>query len=277
MRIRPNYSRKIIAYCILVIFVLITIFPIIWMVTTSLKAKEEIFGTPLHLLPSSPQWENYSLALRSRPFVLYTFNSLFVSGVSVVISCLFGVMAAMGFTFFNFPWKKFLFISVLASLIIPVEVIAIPLYLMVNKMGLLDTYAGLIIPIMMFPMGIFIMTQYLKTFPVDIYNSAIIDGASNFLVFWRIICPLSIPALSSVAIFSFVMSWNNYLWPLLAISKDNKRTLSLGMALFENSSIVSYNQIMAIAVYGSIPIIVLFLVFQKNFIEGIAATGLKEG
>jgi ABC-type glycerol-3-phosphate transport system permease component len=170
-----------------------------------------------------------------------------------------------------------LYLIVLSSLIIPVEVIAVPLYLMINKMGLLDTYAGLIIPMMMFPLGIFIIKQYLKTFPADIYNSAIIDGANGFTIYSKIILPLIVPALTSVGIFSFVMTWNNYLWPLLSISDDMKRTLSLGMALFENSSIVSYNQIMAIAVFGSVPLIILFLIFQNNFVSSISMTGLKEG
>ncbi|WP_171814784.1 carbohydrate ABC transporter permease [Sediminispirochaeta smaragdinae] len=272
-----KYRHTAYAYFILLIFVVVTIFPIFWMVSTSLKAPDEVFSTPIKLMPRVLLWKNYSTALHARPFFIYTLNSLFASTVSLFVSCFFGSLAAVGFTYYSFPGKKMLYLIVLSSLIIPVEVIAVPLYLMINKMGLLDTYAGLIIPMMMFPLGIFIIKQYLKTFPADIYNSAIIDGANGFTIYSKIILPLIVPALTSVGIFSFVMTWNNYLWPLLSISDDMKRTLSLGMALFENSSIVSYNQIMAIAVFGSVPLIILFLIFQNNFVSSISMTGLKEG
>ena len=186
-------------------------------------------------------------------------------------------IAGYGFAHFNFPGKNLLFLVVLSTLMIPFEVIAVPLYIQTFAMGWVNKYQGLIIPTAMSAIGIFIMRQYMLSIPGEIIESARIDGASELQIFFKIILRHSLPAISSVSIFTFVSSWNAYLWPLLVVNEDSMRTLPLGMALFENQLSVRYSHIMAVAVYGAIPLFLMFIVLQRNFVEGIALTGLKEG
>ncbi len=170
-----------------------------------------------------------------------------------------------------------MFVLVLSTLMIPFEVIAVPLYLQIHLWGWINTYHGLILPTALTAIGIFIMRQYMLGIPFDFIESARIDGASELQILIRVIWPLSVPALSAVAIFSFVYTWNSYLWPLLVVNQDQLRTLPLGMALFANELTASFNRIMAVAVFGALPLVVLFLALQRNFVRGIVLTGLREG
>jgi ABC-type glycerol-3-phosphate transport system permease component len=254
-----------------------TLFPVIWMVSTSLKPTDRVFTYPIEWWPSVFIWENYQSALSARPFGLYLANSIVQSLISMAISVALCSAAGYSFAHFRYWGRNVMFVIVLSTLMIPFEVIAVPLYLQIFSWGWLNTYHGLILPTALSATGIFIMRQYLMGIPSDFIESARIDGANEVQILIRIIWPLSAPALSAVAIFSFVYTWNSYLWPLLAVNQDSLRTLPLGMSLFANELTASYNRIMAVAVFGALPLVGLFLVLQRNFVRGIVLTGLREG
>jgi len=247
------------------------------MVSTSLKSSARVFTFPVEWLPDGLHLENYIEALNARPFFLYLFNSILASTISALITVTLGSAAGYGLAQFRFPGRDLLFTLILSTLMIPFEVIAVPLYLQVYRWGWIDSYAGLILPTSLSAIGIFIMRQYLLGIPRDLIESARIDGANELQILPQIIWPLSMPAITAVAIFTFVSTWNSYLWPLLVINNDLYRTLPLGMALYENQLTVTYNRVMAVAVFGALPLILLFVILQRNFIKGIALTGLKEG
>jgi ABC-type glycerol-3-phosphate transport system permease component len=270
------FSQTVI-YIFLLMAVVVTIIPLVWMISTSLKSPEHVFTFPIEWLPDGLHFENYVEALSARPFGLYLLNSILASVVSVIITVTLSSAAGYSFAHFDYPGRNVLFVIVLSTLMIPFEVIAVPLYLQIYQWGWVDTYAGLILPTSLSAIGIFIMRQFMMGIPKDFIDSARIDGASELQILTQIMWPLSVPALSAVAIFTFVSTWNSYLWPLLIINTDALRTLPLGMALYENQLTVTYNRIMAVAVYGALPLIFMFIVLQRNFIKGIALTGLREG
>jgi ABC-type glycerol-3-phosphate transport system permease component len=247
------------------------------MVSTSLKSPAHVFTFPVEWLPDGFHWENYQQALSARPFGLYLLNSVVASSVSVLITVVLSSAAGYGFAHFQFPGRDLLFLIVLSTIMIPFEVVAVPLYIQVFQWGWVDSYTGLILPTALSAIGIFIMRQYMLNIPKDFIDSARIDGANELQILTNIIWPLSTPAMSAVAIFTFVSNWNSYLWPLLIINNDSLRTLPLGMALYENQLTVTYNRIMAVAVFGSLPLVLMFILLQRNFIHGIALTGLREG
>lgn len=271
-----NVFTKVIIFCLLILAVILTIIPIVWMISTSLKSATGVFTFPIKWLPDGFHWENYQKALQARPFFVYLLNSILASSVSVIITVVISIAAGYGFAHFNFPGREGIFILVLSTIMIPFEIIALPLYLQVYSWGWFDTYAGLILPTALAPIGVFIMRQYMLSIPRSLIESARLDGASEFQILQKIISPLVMPAISSVAIFTFVSTWNSYLWPLLILSKDKMRTLPLGMAMFENQLTTTYNQVMAVAFFGMVPMILMFAIFQKFFIEGVVLTGLKE-
>jgi len=255
----------------------LTLAPVLWMISTSLKTADRVFAQPIEWLPNGFHWENYVTALTARPFGQYLFNSVLQATVSMVISVLLCTAAGYAFSHFRFPGRQLMFVLILSTLMVPFEVIAVPLYLQVHSWGWRNSYPGLILPTALSAIGIFIMKQFLQGIPRDIIDCARMDGASEPQILVRMILPLSLPAISAVAIFTFTYTWNSYLWPLLIVNQDALRTLPLGMALFAGEMTAAYTGIMAVAVFGAIPLVLLFLVLQRNFVRGIMLSGLKEG
>jgi ABC-type glycerol-3-phosphate transport system permease component len=270
-------SVPLTVYSLLTLAVVITLMPVIWMLSTSFKLPDQVFTYPIEWLPRQLHWQNYTDAVQARPFGTYLLNSILQATVSMVIAVVLCAAAGYSFAHFSYPGRDVLFVIVLSTLMIPFEVIAVPLYLQVQRWGWVNTYVGLILPTALSAIGIFIMRQFMFGIPRDFIESARIDGASEPQIFLRIILPLSTPALSAVAIFNFVYVWNSYLWPLLVVNKDQLRTMPIGMAFFESELTVSYTQIMAVAVFGALPLVILFILLQRNFIRGVALTGLREG
>lgn len=269
--------RRLAITALLGVAAAVTVVPLVWMVSTSFKAPDAVFTLPIRWLPDALRWSNYGEALSSRPFGRYAVNSIGVSSASVAITVLLSAAAGYSFARFHYPGRNLLFVLVLAAIVIPFEAIALPLYLQVHRWRWLNTYLGLTLPTALSPIGIFIMRQYILGIPQDFVDSARSEGASELRILATIIRPLSQPALAAVAIFTFVWNWNNYLWPLLVVSRDSLRTLPLGMALFENQLNVNYNQVMAVAVFGALPLVLMFILLQRNFVRGVALTGLREG
>ncbi|NLJ48117.1 MAG: carbohydrate ABC transporter permease [Candidatus Atribacteria bacterium] len=268
--------NRVIIYSLLAFAVLLTLIPIIWMISASLRSSMQVYVPPFERLAEGLDWKNYQTALTARPFMRYLLNSVFASSISSLITVVLGMAAGYGFAHFNFPGHRVLFVVVLSTLMIPFETIAVPLYIQIYEWGWINTYTGLIIPTAFTPLGVFIMRQFMLGIPKELIESSRMDGAGELMILWNIIRPLSLPAISAVAIFTFVSTWNSYLWPLLVVNEDHLRTLPLGVAIFESQLTTTYNQIMAAAVFGALPMIVMFIVFQKNFIKGVVLTGLKE-
>lgn len=227
-----RWGEALAVYGLLVLGVVITMIPVVWMISTSFKTPDRVFTFPVEWLPNGLHWENYVSALTAWPFGVYLFNSLLQATVSMAISVVLCSAAGYSFAHFRYPGRMLMFVLVLSTLMVPFEVIAVPLYLQIHLWGWRNTYQGLIMPTALSSIGIFIMRQYLRGIPKDMVECARMDGANELHILVRIIWPLSTPALSAVAIFTFVYTWNSYLWPLLVVNQDALRTLPLGMALF---------------------------------------------
>ncbi len=264
-----------ISYGFIIIACVISLVPILWMISTAFKPLNEVFTIPLKWLPSEPQFENFVLPFQERPFGRYFLNSSLVSTVVTLSNLFFCSLAAYGIAKYDFPFKRAVFIGILSVMMLPIEVRAVPLFLLMRSFGWVDNYLPLIVPDMITAFGIFIMHQYFLSVPGEFMDAARIDGSGEFHTFWRIMLPLCKPALSALAIFTFMGVWNDYFWPLIVISRDAYRTLPLGLAMFENVYNTQYNQVMAISLLASLPVLLLFTVMQKRFIDGMVMSGLK--
>ena len=263
-------------YLILIVAVAFTLLPIVWMVGASLKPLDQVFVRPVEWIPRSIHPENYANAWQARPFTRYLFNSILAAGASTLVTLVLGSLAAYSFARYRYPGRNLLFLLVLSTLMIPLEAIVIPLYLEIRVFGWVNSYLGLIVPTALAPIGVFILRQAMVGVPQDYLDAGRVDGAGEVYILTRIMLPLIRPALVSVAIFTFTLTWNSYLWPLIAVNDDELRTLPLGMALFENQLIARYNEIMAVAVIGALPLVLLFAVLQRQFVAGVTGTGVRE-
>ncbi|MEJ7799253.1 MAG: carbohydrate ABC transporter permease [Ilumatobacter sp.] len=249
--------------------------PLIWMVLASFKTLPEILKVPPTLLPGAIRFDNYVTVLRDTEFVRYFFNSVFVSSITVASVLVTSSMAGYAFAKFEFRGRNVMFVLVLATLMIPFQVRVIPLYVLANDLHLLDTYAGLVLPGLVDAFGIFLMRQYLQSIPSELLDAARVDGASEIKIFFKIVLPLAKPALSALAIFTLVASWESFLWPLLVVSSPDKYTLPLGLAQFSGRFITRVDLQMAASALTILPLLVVFLVMQRRFIEGMATAGMK--
>ncbi|HEY8541791.1 MAG TPA: carbohydrate ABC transporter permease [Pseudothermotoga sp.] len=275
---RKTVKEKIINWVLFSVMLIVAFFmliPFFWMFSTSLKTVGEVFEYPPKWIPSTFHWENYRRVWTVVPFGRYLLNSLVVSGSITVLHLIVASMSAYAFSRLNFPGRDRLFLLYLATLMIPGQVTMIPNFILVKIFGWTDTYIGLILPNVFTAFGVFLLRQFFMTIPKDYEDAARIDGASRFYVFSRIIIPLSLPAVSTLAIFTFVFQWNNLLWPLIVVSKDYMKTITIGLASFQGMYGTSWNLLMAAAVMGILPSVVAFLVGQKYLIKGITLTGLK--
>ena len=249
--------------------------PLIWMVLASSKTLPEILKVPPTLLPEALRLDNYRTVLGDTQFVRYFLNSVIVAAITIVSVLITSSMAGYAFAKFEFPGRNVIFVLVLATLMIPFQVRVIPLYVLANDLHLLDTYAGLVLPGLVDAFGIFLMRQYLQSIPSELLDAARVDGASEVTIFVRIVLPLAKPALSALAIFTLVASWESFLWPLLVISSPDKFTLPLGLAQFAGRYVTRVDLQMAAATLTILPLLIVFLFMQRRFIEGMATAGLK--
>ncbi|MBV7335215.1 carbohydrate ABC transporter permease [Chloroflexi bacterium TSY] len=246
------------------------------MVTTSFKAEAEVFAIPIHWIPQQFKPGNYPNAFAAAPFGRYFYNSLVVA-VSVVLTTLFfSALAGYGFAKFTFPGRNICFLLVLSTMMIPFQVLLIPLYIVVYSLGWVNNYAGLIIPGALSAFGVFLMRQFCLTLPDELLDAARIDGCSEPGIFWRVVLPLLKPPLASLAIITFLGSWNNFLWPLIVVNKGHLFTLPVGMTVFTQPMREPYwTYIMAVSTVATVPVVAVFLVLQKYFIQGVVLSGMK--
>lgn len=270
---RSDKIIKTISYIVLTALIIVMVFPFFWMVLSSLKPFREIYRP--YLFPKNPTIDNYKQILSASLFPNWFLNSLFVA-LSTTFSVLF-FDSLVGYTIakYRFPGRNIIFIFILSTLMIPTEMLIIPWYVMSSKLGWIDTYWGIMFPGMITAFGIFLMRQFMETIPDDLLDAARIDGVSEFGIFWRVALPLVKPALASLAILNFIGNWNAFLWPLIVSSKPKMYTLPVGLAYFSSENLMHWELIMTGATISTIPLIVIFLIFQKQIIRGIMLSGLK--
>jgi len=272
--------RKGFLYVALTIVTFFLLLPVLWMVSTSLKTLGSEFDLPIQWIPSDPRWENYAEAwnnpLTKSDFARYTLNSVIVTGLVTTINVLLTTMAGYGLAKYRFAGGNVIFLVIVVTLILPLEVIMVPLFLTVRDLGWIDTYQGLIVPVIADAFGVFLTRQWFRSLPSPLIDAARIDGAGHLRVFFTIAVPLSWPAILTVAIFTFRETWDDYIWPFLIVQSDSMRTIPLGVRTFQQAELSNFPHIMALSTMATIPLVILYFLFQRYFVRGIAGTGLKD-
>jgi multiple sugar transport system permease protein len=267
---------KVILFCLLSLGTLLFLFPFFWMISTSLRASDELFLYPPSFIPHKLLFQNYLDIWAMAPFGTYFFNSMIVTSAITLGEVATSVLAAYAFSRISFPGREKLFLAFLGTLMIPNIVTLVPVFVLVRKLHWVDTYMGLIIPEMATVYGIFMLRQFFMTIPLELDDAAQIDGFSRWSTLLRIYIPLSIPALVALAIISFINNWNNFFWPLVVTNSDSMRTLPIGLRFFmEGEGSGEWQYLMVAATLVVIPPLVVFLMLQKYFVRGIAMTGIK--
>ncbi|WML34816.1 carbohydrate ABC transporter permease [Clostridium sp. OS1-26] len=267
--------NKLILYIVNILFAFIAIAPLLYALSISLMPPEQIFAFPPKLIPQRFYIQNYIDALSIAPIIRFIINSFVVSLLVTIGQVLTSCMAAFAFSFFNFKGKNILFTAMLATMMIPAESIMISNYLTVGSLGWLDSYKALIIPYLSSAMGIFMMRQYYLTLPRELYEAAKIDGCNSFKFLTHIVLPMSRPVVGSLGVYTFLATWNQYLWPLLVTSNDTSRTVQIGISMLQFSENQSFGIIMAGIVMVLLPSIIIFIFGQKQLIEGMTSGAVK--
>jgi multiple sugar transport system permease protein len=255
---------------------LIVFFPLLWMALTSLKTVPEIQRVPLSIAPD--RWsnlDNYREVFRRQPFGRFLLNSALIASVSALSSAVVSSLAGYGFAKFRFPGRDLLFFAIVGILMVPFQSVVIPLYLWVNRLGLLDTYLGLLAPDLVSVFGVFLMRQAIEVVPTDYIEAARIDGSTELGIFWRIILPSVTPAMATLVIVKFMWTWNELFWPLVVVNSPTMKVVTLGLVSFTNMYFIEYNLVTAAAVLSIVPILVVFVLGQRWVVRAVVLSGLK--
>jgi multiple sugar transport system permease protein len=276
----PTRSRdrvaKLALYAVLVLGLIVVVGPFVWMLLASVKPEAEIRAVPPTWWPHTFTLENFRSLFTRLNFPLYFFNSTLVAALITAGNLVFCSLLGYALAKLRYPGKKALFLVVLAMLMVPGMVTFVPQFVLVSNMHLANTYAGLVLPFLAGPFGVFLMRQFLLSIPDDLIEAARIDGAGEFRIFWRVVLPLCRPALATLGILTFLSSWNNFLWPLVVATTEDKYTLPVALALYSvGQNRTDFGLLLAGAVVVVLPVLIVFLVLQRHFLRGIATTGLK--
>ncbi len=269
-------AGKIVIYLILLVIAAMMLIPFLWMLSASLKSDREVFRMdPFVWIPKVPKWSNYSGIWTKIPFLKFVENTVFLTFVVTVLQLLTSSFAAYSFAKLEFKHKNKLFLAYIATIAMPWQVYMVPQFIMMRKMGLNDKLLAIICLQAFSAFGVFMMRQFYSDIPDELCEAARIDGMSEYKIYAKIMLPLSKPALSTLTIFTFVATWNDYLGPLIYLKSQEKKTIQLGLKMFISQYSSDYGLIMAGSVLSLIPVIIMFLILQKYFVEGVATTGLK--
>lgn len=264
------------AWIILIILTFIFLMPILWVIGSSFKSTGELFSWPPSFIGKNPTFSNYQRALEEGHFGIYFFNTVFTSLVATFLTIVVNVMSGYAFAKYRFKGDKILFGVVLATLMIPLEVIMIPIFKVIVATNLYNSLWGLIIPAVASPTAVFLVRQYYVGIPDAYMEAARIDGASEGSILMRIMLPLARPVISVLCIFSFMWRWNDYLWPKLVINSKERYTIQLALANYSGEYSVDWNSLLAMSVISMIPVIIVFVTLQSYIIGGMTAGGVKE-
>ena len=254
----------------------IMLLPLVWMVVVSLETAQQAHSYPPVLIPSSLHFSNYPAAWNTLPFGDFFLNSAIYALTTVTGNLLFCSLAAYAFARMRFAGKNVLFVVFLATLMVPYQVLLIPTFLIVKRLGMVDSVGGLIAPNLCSAFGVFMLRQFFRTLPIELEEAARIDGTSRLGILFKIVLPLSLPALATLGIIQFMWSWNDFLWPLIIIDSTNHAPVQLGLSMLQGAHGTEWNLLMAGTVMSQIPMLVIFLFAQRWFIRSIAFTGIKQ-
>lgn len=263
------------SYLLLIIFSLITLFPFVYMVLSSLMTHRETTAIPPTFIPESFQFVNYVKVFQQVPFLRYFINTVLVSGITTFMTLITCTLAAFALSSLEFKFKKVIFGLLIALLMVPYESIIFTNYNTMAQLGLLNTYVALVLPFFTSIFYVYFLNNYMKTIPASLYKAAKLDGASDLEYIRRILIPIIKPALVTVGILSFIMSWNSFLWPLLITKNDNMRLLNNGLAAFASENGSATDLQMAAATLTVIPVLALYSIFRKQIIRGVSNNGIK--
>ncbi len=253
----------------------ITVFPLVWLVTTSLKLPQEILSWPPKILPKNPVLTNYIGVFRTIPIGRYFLNSFGLAAVATLAILFTSSLAGFVFAKYDFPCKELIFLVFLATMVVPFETYMVPLFLYITKLGWLDTYRGIIMPWLVMSFGVFLMRQTISTLPNEIMDAARIDGASEWMIYWRVVLPIFSSTLSSLAIFAFTYVWAEFIWPLMVINSRNMFTLELGISVFQQRYTIEYGLMTAAASIIVLPVVIVFILLRRRLVEAITIQGIK--
>lgn len=262
-------TGNIFRYLFLFFFAVIAIFPFLWLLSTSLKSSGEIFAFPPNLIPDSLNLENYTGAWNSVPFGRYFINSSLIVAITVLLNLFISSLAGYGLARFTFRGKGFIFLLIIASLMIPKEIIIIPLYISVLKMNLADTLTGVILPFAVEGFAVYMMRQAFLSIPKEIEEAAIMDGCGFLKIWWSVMLPMTKPTLATLGLFTFIGTWGDFLWPLIVLKSPENYTLQVGLSYMIGTFVNNYRFVAAGSVIAMIPVILVFLISQKHFQRGL--------
>ncbi len=275
----PNIAsiKKVAIYLVLVAVAVVLIIPLLWMLSASLKGNEEIFAIPPTWFPEEIRWENYAEVFDRLPFLRYLQNTTYITTLTILGTVFSSSLVAYAFACLRWPGRDKLFIFVIATMMLPLHVIMVPLFVIFKELHWLNTYKPLIVPAFLGggAFNIFLLRQFFLTIPRELFDAARIDGCSEWRLYWNIAMPLARPALITVAILTFMFSWNDFLGPLIYLSDQAKNTLALGLALFVGQHQTEWGILMAASIIMMIPMVIIFFFFQRYFIQGFTMSGLK--
>ncbi|MDR0600030.1 MAG: carbohydrate ABC transporter permease [Treponema sp.] len=270
-----NRAARIGVYLLLTAVTIITLLPLLWMLSASLKHDAEVFSIPVKWIPENPVWGNFKVIWEKINFARFTFNSFKLAFIVTVIQVFTSAFAAYGFAKCNFPGRNTLFFLYVATIAIPWQVYMLPQYVEMRILHLTNTHIGYILMQSFTAFGVFLVRQFYVNIPGELLDAGRIDGLNEFGIFFRIVLPLSKPVLATLTIFSFVTIWNDFMGPMIYFDSEALKTIPLGIRMFLGQYSTEYGLIMAASVVSLVPVIAVFLMFQRFFVEGIATTGLK--
>jgi multiple sugar transport system permease protein len=276
-----NSERKLLgdsaAWVVLTLLGILWMAPFLWMVSTSFKGLDEVYAFPPRFIPEVIRWSNYLEAWQAVPFARFFANSLVVAVATTVAVIVTSSMAGYSFARLRYPGRDLIFLAYLGTIMIPFPVLIIPLFILMRQIGLVDTLPGLILPAAFTAWGTFLMRQFMLSIPREIEEAARMDGASFWRIYAQIIMPLSRPVVATLGIFTFLASWNEFLWPLIMINSVESKTLPLGLTMFQAQIPIKtpWQLVMAAATFSVLPVLIVFVLGQKYYVRGIATTGLK--
>lgn len=268
-------AAQVITYALLILLAVIMLVPFVWMISASLKQNKDIFVIPYEWFTSSPRWQNYVDIWKKIPLATFTLNTVKLTLIVTFLQILTSSFAAYAFSKLHFKGRNTLFLCYVATIAVPWQVYMVPQFIFMRKLGLADTHLAIIILQAFSAFGVFMMRQFYQGIPDSLCEAARIDGMSEYGIYLKIMLPLSKPAISTLIIFTFVNTWNDFLGPLIYLTSEKKKTLQLGLKMFISQYSAEYGLIMAASVLSLIPVLIVFLSLQKYFVEGVVSSGVK--
>ncbi len=270
-----QWTKNTALYTILIIVAVIQVAPFAWMILSSLKTRQEAFAFPPIWVPHIPTVEGYRFVADNFPLLLFAANSVIITTAVVFLNLVLNSIVAYPLARHRFPGRDLIFWTILVTMMVPFHLILIPMFIVIARLEWVNTYWGVILPYAMKAFNIFLFVQYFKTIPMELSKAARIDGCSELGILFRIIWPLSKPVLITVGILTFIETWNLFLWPLIVLQEQTMRTLPLALATLKGVHGTEWNALMALATIISVPVVLLFIWFQRYIVAGLAQTGLK--